>query len=109
MRSLQWLRGWLQPEMVEKEFKTIERYYQKSNMCQRCAENDKTDCEHNTLSDRLSEAFRINSRRPIFLAMVCFFVSSADGYVATRPFVAQIFKILEVPLYPKWTAVSLNF
>ena len=108
MKSLKWLRGGLPSVKVKKEFNSIERYYTKSILCQNCEENDKLECEHNTLSDRLSDALKLNSRRSIFLAVVCFFVTSTDSYVATRPFFVQIFLILEVPLKPKWTAVNLS-
>ncbi|XP_055691194.1 facilitated trehalose transporter Tret1-like [Lutzomyia longipalpis] len=59
MKSLQWLRGWVDAEVIEKEFLELQRYSINSNRCNLCQECNQT-CNHPspTLIDKVMELTR---------------------------------------------------
>lgn len=109
MKSLQWLRGWVSPAAVTKEFKSLERYSAMSNSCLSC-EKLETKCEHPapTFIEKMRDVLRKRTLKPLFLVTFLCFVMQFCGIFAMRPYIVQILHAFGVPMDPKTTTVILG-
>ncbi|CAD7092819.1 unnamed protein product [Hermetia illucens] len=109
LKSLQWLRGWVSPKAVEKEFSEMQRYSVNSNKCSDCAKADIT-CPHPppTLMEKLGEIKRKRTLKAFALVLSIFAFGQFSGLLAMRPFLVQIFKAYGVQLDPSWGTVVLG-
>uniref|UniRef100_A0A1B0CIY0 Putative sugar transporter n=1 Tax=Lutzomyia longipalpis TaxID=7200 RepID=A0A1B0CIY0_LUTLO len=106
MKSLQWLRGWVDAETVEKEFLELQRYSINSSRCNPCQKADQT-CIHPppTLIDKLKELTRKRTLKPVFVVTMFFLFCQFSGMSGMRPYLVQIFQAYGVPVNPNWAAV----
>ena len=111
LKSLQWLRGWVEPDVVKKEFKEIQRYNETSNSCSSCTAKKTNVCVHlpKSILGKLKELSKENARRSILLAILCFLTSNSNGLMAIRPYFEQVFKMFGVPIRPSWVSVITFF
>ncbi|XP_055716571.1 facilitated trehalose transporter Tret1-like [Phlebotomus papatasi] len=105
-KSLQWLRGWVKPEVVEKEFLELQRYSTNSNRCNPCQKSDQT-CTHPppTLIEKMKELIRKRSLKPMFIVTMFFFFCQFSGMSGMRPYLVQIFQAYGAPVNPNWATV----
>lgn len=109
LKSLQWLRGWVSPKAVQKEFDEIVRYSDYSNKCAPCQKTE-FKCDHppaNT-KDKFKELIRKRTLKPFALVMIFFLFSQFSGLTAMRPYMVQIFKAFRIPVDPGWATVNIG-
>ncbi|GAB0097351.1 facilitated trehalose transporter Tret1 [Sergentomyia squamirostris] len=106
MKSLQWLRGWVDAEVVQKEFLELQRYSINSNRCNPCQKIDQT-CTHPppTLIEKMKELIRNRTLKPMFIVTMFFFFCQFSGLAGMRPYLVQIFQAYGVPVNPNWATV----
>jgi MFS family permease len=107
LSSLQWLRGWVSPKAVEKEFSEILRYSESSNRCAKCQKGD-LKCNHPPESPIMlfKELLRKRTLKPFVLVIVYFAIGQFSGLPAMRPYLVQIFQAFGFPVDPSWATVA---
>lgn len=110
LKSLQWLRGWVSPDVVETEFNQMQRYMDKtSKKCDTCQINHQIRCEHYVSRWKIWKDLPLPSTfRPFALTMLAFTTCQFNGLVAMRPYLVQIFQTFGFPLDPNWASVSMS-
>lgn len=108
LKSLQWLRGWVSPAAVQKEFLEIQRYSENSNACITCQKAN-VKCGHPpaNLAQKMAELKRKRTLRPFGLIMLSFAIAQFSGLSSIRPYLVQIFKAFSVPIDANWATVCL--
>lgn len=106
LKSLQWLRGWVKPELVQKEFREMQSYSATATSCVPC-QKGKLTCSHPppTIVDLLKELIRKRTLKPFVLVMICFAISQFTGATPMRPYMIQLFQTYRVPIDPNWATV----
>ncbi|XP_055387594.1 facilitated trehalose transporter Tret1-like isoform X2 [Condylostylus longicornis] len=109
LKSLQWLRGWVSPKAVEKEYQEMQRYSENSNKCQSCQKSN-IKCEHPlpTIFDKCKELKRKRTVKAFIVVMGLFTIGQFSGVLAMRPFMVQIFKAYNVPMDPRIATVYIG-
>lgn len=109
LKSLQWLRGWVTPKTVEKEFAELQNYKDTSTACNEC-EEAAVKCTHPppTLVEKIQDVFRIRTLKPFAIVTLQFFIMQFCGIFAMRPFIVQILVVYGVPLGANATTVILG-
>lgn len=107
-KSLQWLRGWVSPTAVEKEFQEMQRYNKNAAQCTPCQKSQNSKCDHPPPSEwmKLKELMRKRNLRPFALVMLLFAFGQLSGLTGMRPYLVQIFQAYGVPLDANWATVS---
>lgn len=110
LKSLCWLRGWVKPEEVEKEFTEMQRYSKFSTKCTPCQKASVTDCEHPSpgFKAHLKELVRKRTVKPIVIVTVFFAITQFCGMAGMRPYLIQIFQAYGVPVDPSWATVIVG-
>lgn len=109
LKSLQWLRGWVSPKAVEKEFAEMQRYSEHSNKCIQCQKAN-VPCTHPppALTQKFKELKRKRTLKAFFLVLTLFAIGQFGGILSMRPFMVQIFKAYKVPMDPSWATVTIG-
>lgn len=109
LKSLQWLRGWVSPKAVEKEFKSLEHYNEYSNACAACVKAQKK-CIHPPPNyvQKLKELLRKRTIKPFIVIMFGFFVAQFSGKFAMRPYIVEVMKAYGTPIDPNEATVSIR-
>ncbi|XP_058822151.1 facilitated trehalose transporter Tret1-like [Topomyia yanbarensis] len=109
-KSLQWLRGWVSPAAVEKEFQEMQRYNTNAAKCTVCQKSQSARCEHPPPTEwmKLQELMRKRNLRPFVLVMLLFLFGQLSGLTGMRPYLVQIFQAYGVPLDANWATVSMG-
>ncbi|XP_055607908.1 facilitated trehalose transporter Tret1-like [Uranotaenia lowii] len=107
-KSLQWLRGWVSPKAVEKEFQQMQRYNENAAKCTPCQKVGAISCDHPPPTEwmKFKELLRKRNLRPFVLVMLMFIFGQLSGLTGMRPYLVQIFQAYEVPLDANWATVS---
>lgn len=106
LASLQWLRGWVQPPAVQKEFNDLINYVRTSNACLPCQRSG-SQCSHRTgCLSKATELWNGNVLRPFGLVVMCFVIVQSNGIAAIKPFLVQVFQIFGVPMNANWASVG---
>lgn len=105
-KSLQWLRGWVSPKAVEKEFAEIQRYSEFSRTCGECTRT-KQKCGHPppSISERMRELIRKRTLKPFYIVSLSYFFCQFTGYLAMRPYIVLIFQVYGIPIDANWATV----
>lgn len=108
-KSLQWLRGWVSPAAVAKEFAEIQRYTEFSKSCADCSKFDQK-CPHPPPSfvEGLQELLRKRTLKPFVIVCMAYVFSQFSGYYSVRPYIVLIFKVYGIPIDPNWATVYLG-
>uniref|UniRef100_U5EU35 Putative transmembrane transport n=1 Tax=Corethrella appendiculata TaxID=1370023 RepID=U5EU35_9DIPT len=112
LKSLQWLRGWVSPTAVDKEFKEMQRYNENSSKCILCQKSKvPVKCNHPPPSEfqKFKELLRKRTMKPFILVMVYFGFCQFSGLPAMRPFLVQIFQAYNLPIDASWATVIVGF
>lgn len=109
LKSLQWLRGWVSPKEVEKEFAEMQRYSKFSTKCTPCQKAE-LDCDHPSpgFSAHLKELTRKRTLKPMIIVTVFFAVTQFCGMAGMRPYLVQIFQAYGAPVDPSWATVIVG-
>ena len=109
LKSLQWLRGWVSPKAVDKEFKEMLRYSEHASKCKFCQKTG-SKCDHPppTEIEKFKELTRKRILRPFALVMSYFAFVQFTGIQGMRPFLVQIFQAYKVPIDASWATVSIG-
>lgn len=100
MKSLQWLRGWVQPIDVQTEFNYLQYHKTVTYVCHEC-EKQSTPCNHPPpkIMDRFRDFFRRKTLVPFVIVSSQFFIS-AFLESAFRPYFVQILHDFESSIDP---------
>jgi hypothetical protein len=115
-RSLCWLRGWVPPDAVKKEFSELVLYSEglKTLNGDACKSTETGDVVASTDSCFRESAFMRKVRdllqpqtlRPLSLVLMFFFFQHCSGFTALRPYMVQVFQEFGLPMDAYWVTVS---
>ncbi|KAJ9594175.1 hypothetical protein L9F63_014335, partial [Diploptera punctata] len=128
--SLSWLRGWVEPSAVQREYDELVKHYEAtkkgivnvgfldesvtnipenvSNPTPQIVNSheSRTDqvqaCDPESLS-RMKALFEPSTRRPLMLIVVLMFLITWSGYIALKPFMVTVFDKFKLPLGSHWS------
>lgn len=108
-KSLQWLRGWVSPKAVEKEFAEIKRYSEFSKACSDCVKSNEK-CPHPppTAVQKLKELTRKRTLKPFSLLVIIYLFTHFSGMHAMRPYIVLILKAYGTPISANYATVVLG-
>lgn len=116
-KSLCWLRGWVEPELIQEEFRELVRHNDRSYASKKQEIKIKVISDSGLHEDhstavkkilkflRLSDIFRRQTVQPLLLIIVLFFFHHFSGPSGTRPFMVPIFEDFKTPIDPNWATV----
>lgn len=107
LESLQWLRGWVSPQSVEKEFNELKRYHKRSGACIECDKSD-VPCPHppSTFVEKCRDLLRKRVLKPAIIVIIISFFAQFAGFTSMRPYLVLTLKAYGVPIDPHRAAVS---
>lgn len=87
-KALSWLRGWVSPESIEKEFQELKDYREASSACASCAKQS-IKCNHPgvTFFQRIKELKRKRSLKPFILIVSLQFFHEFSGMSVYMPYI----------------------
>lgn len=108
-RSLQWLRGWVEPATVHDEFTKLQDHIQLVNACSACAKQRIT-CPHPTPSffDKIKELKQKRNMKPFVLVMALNVLLEFSGAICWRPYIIQVIKAHGIPVNVHTVAMILS-
>lgn len=108
-KSLQWLRGWVSPKAVEKEFAEVQRYSEFSKACSDCVKlNEKCPHPPPTALQKLKELTRKRTLKPFTVMLVVYFFTHFSGMHAMRPYIVLVLKAYGTPISANYATVVLG-
>lgn len=92
-KSLQWLRGWVMPEKVQKELSELQNYCNESTACLACAKQS-IKCEHqkSTICDKIKELKRKRTLKPIFIVFLLYLFFETCIITVLQPYIILVLK-----------------
>lgn len=98
LKSLQWLRGWVDAKAVETEFNELQQCKVSAQMCYEC-EKEQKSCNHPppTLRQKIRDLLRRRTLRPFILIACLFFMSAFTGIGPYRPYLVQVLHFYQAP------------
>lgn len=110
LKSLQWLRGWVDSKAVQNEFNDLQRCRISAQICYQCEKQNKV-CEHPppTIRDKVRDLFRRRTLRPFVLIASLFFFAAFCGMSPYRPYIVQILYFYKSPIDPNQVVVWLGY
>lgn len=108
-KSLQWLRGWVSPKAIEKEFAEVQRYSEFSKACADCVKSN-AKCPHPspTAVQKLKELTRKRTLKPFMLLVTLYIFTQFSGMHAMRPYIVLILKAYGTPIRPSYATIVLG-
>lgn len=108
LKSLQWLRGWVSPEMVRDEYHHLKNYCMLSKACNKCTKQP-MDCNHTeSLEDKLKQLSRRRIFKPFILIMTLEFFTQFCGVMSWRPYIIQILKAYAIQMNPSLVTIIMS-
>ncbi|XP_023724431.1 facilitated trehalose transporter Tret1-2 homolog isoform X2 [Cryptotermes secundus] len=117
-RSLCWLRGWVPPSAVKKEFNDLVLYSENIKKLKdepyKTAENEgvatATDVSSrdSAFKRKLRELLKPQTLRPLSLVLMFFFFQHSSGFTAMRPYMVQVFEEFGLPINAYWVTVLIG-
>ncbi|XP_055325703.1 facilitated trehalose transporter Tret1-like isoform X2 [Sitodiplosis mosellana] len=110
LKSLQWLRGWVDSKTVRNEFNDLQRCRISAQICYQCEKQNKI-CKHPppTIRDKVRDLFRRRTLRPFILLASLFFFAAFCGISPYRPYIVQILYFYKSPIDPNQVVVWLGY
>lgn len=101
MKSLRWLRGWVNSSAVQKEFDELQGSRISAQLCYTCEKQNEI-CHHPppTVSDKIRDLFRRRTLRPFILITCLFFCGAFCGISPYRPYMVQVLYFYKSPIDP---------
>lgn len=92
-KALQWLRGWVSKESIQKELLELQNYCNESTACLACAKKS-IKCGHPnaTLCDKIKELKRKRTLKPIFLVFLLYFFFETCIITVLQPYIILVLK-----------------
>lgn len=109
MESLQWLRGWVQPDAVRREFRRLCRQNESNDTCASCQYNG-IECKH-LKSSYVSNVKSIAEKhilKPFILCVLVEVFLQLSFLLAGRPYIIQIYKAFGIQLDANLVAVYMT-
>ncbi|XP_046976948.1 facilitated trehalose transporter Tret1-like isoform X1 [Vanessa cardui] len=100
MKSLQWLRGWTNPQAVEDELKDIQALYKRKE----AGNEDQEETLKEKIVLYLDKTFLV----PYFLVSFSFFVGHFSGMTTLQTYAVTIFQMLEAPIDKYYATLILG-
>lgn len=119
-KSLCWLRGWVSPAAVSREFNELVLYTEKMKRLKhgppKSAEGDDAErvspsdvaCREGVCVGKIRQLLKPQTLRPLSLVLMFFFFQHASGFTAMRPYLVQVFDEFGLPLDAHWVTVSVS-
>lgn len=108
LKSLQWLRGCVNPETVSDEYQKLQKYSIVSNSCVKCAKQS-IKCEHTeSFNDKLKQITRKRILKPFILITTLQFFLQFCAINSWRPYMIQILNAYTVRWDANMTTVALS-
>lgn len=105
-KSLQWLRGWVSPETVQKEFIELQNYSNISSACVACAKKSIKCCHPKpTFCDKIREIKRKRTLKPFFLIVCLHFFFEFCAIIVWQPYIIQVLRAFGTPINANLTTV----
>lgn len=106
MASLQWLRGWVSPQTVHKEFTELQTFSNISNACVYC-EKQSVRCYHPkaSLLDKIKVLKRERYANPCILMFSLIFFNEFSAMIIWQSYIIQVLNALGSPIHPNWATV----
>lgn len=86
-KSLQWLRGWVTPQTIHKEFMELQRFSYESNACATA-----------TFCDKIKELKRKRNIKPSILCFTLYFFYQFSLTTVWQPYIIQVLNALGTPI-----------
>jgi hypothetical protein len=118
--SLCWLRGWVTPRAVSKEFNELVLYCEKMKKLKHtpCKSAENGNAAHASATDvgnresvflrKIRQLLKPQTLRPLLLVLMFFFFQHCSGFTAVRPYMVQVFEQLGLPVDAHWVTVSVT-
>lgn len=108
-RSLQWLRGWVEPETVQDEFIKLQNHTLLSTACVSCAQQS-IKCHHPKANvvDKIKELRHKRNMKPFILVIFLNFFLEFGGAVVWRPYLVQVIRAFGIPMDVNNAAMILS-
>lgn len=99
LKSLQWLRGWVDPSVVQTEFDELQRSKINAQTCYNCEKRHEL-CHHPlpSIGDKIRDLFRRRTLRPFILIASLYVISVFAGITPFRPYIVQILCYYQSPI-----------
>lgn len=106
---MQWLRGWVKPQAVDKELKELKRHCEFTRTCAACYKVD-LKCVHPpaTAMEKMRGLLLISTYRPLIILLLLCTVGQLSGTYAVRPYLVLIFKAYGSPISPNNATTVLS-
>ncbi|XP_031635122.1 facilitated trehalose transporter Tret1-like isoform X2 [Contarinia nasturtii] len=110
LKSLRWLRGWVDAKAVQNEFNDLQRSRVSAQICYQC-EKENEICEHPppTINDKIRDLFRRRILRPFILISCLFFFAAFCSISPYRPYMVQILYFYQSPMDPNEVLTHLGY
>lgn len=98
-KSLQWLRGWVSSQTIQKELIELQNYANESTACAACT-TQSIKCLHDkpTFCNKMSEFKRKRTLKPFLLIMLMYFFFEASPMMVIQPYVILVLKAYGTPI-----------
>ncbi|XP_075215646.1 trehalose transporter 1-like protein [Lycorma delicatula] len=114
-RALCWLRGWVHPSKVRKEFLALQEYIMSSDKKSEDIEasnqerdnylNGRKNHEKCGIFNKLKVLAQANVYRPLRMIMIYMTISYSVSLWGVRQYLIYIFQVIGMPLDPNWVMV----
>lgn len=98
-KSLQWLRGWVSPQTIHKEFIELQNYSKLSSACVACAKQS-TRCDHPkpTFCDKIMDLKRKRTLKAVSLVFCLYFFYEFSILAIWTPYLIQVLMAYGTPI-----------
>lgn len=99
LKSLQWLRGWVDSSVVRTEFEELQSSQANARKCNKCTKPNEI-CQHPpaTIRDKIRDFFRRCTLHPFLLIVILYFLAVFVGLNAFRPYLVQVLYYYQSPI-----------
>ncbi|KAJ4438370.1 hypothetical protein ANN_14312 [Periplaneta americana] len=101
-KALCWLRGWVAPGAIKKEFDELVVY---SDNVKKLKKDEAATSKQNIFRRKLRELRKPQTLRPLMLVIMFFFFQHWSGFSGMRPYMVKVFEEYGLPLDAHWVTV----
>lgn len=104
------LRGWVSPEIVQKEMAELQNYCNESAACTACAKQS-IECKHPTkpsLVDRIKELKRKRTLKPVLLIFLLYAFYELSTIMVIQPYIILVLNAIGTPINAHFVTVLLG-
>lgn len=99
LKSLQWLRGWVNSSAVLIEFENLQQSRISAQTCYKCEKRSEI-CQHPPpkITDKIRDLFRLRTLRPFILITCLYLLAAFVGFNPFRSYAVQILYFYQSPI-----------